>query len=380
MGSTSWFSRVVVLGATSIAIGILWDISWHRTIGRDTFWTPAHLAIYLGGVLGGLTCGWLVIRTTFLASPAEQAGAVRVWGFRAPFGAWVSIWGSLAMITSAPFDNWWHEAYGLDVKILSPPHCVLAAGMWAVVLGGLLLVLREQNNALPDQVAPGRWLFIYAAGVLLVMASVFLIEYSFPNQQRTNPFYTMSAATYPLYLLGMARPAKFRWAATMIAGVYMLMVAAMAWTLPLFPGQPQLGPIYNRVDHFVPLPFPLLLVVPAFGIDLVRGWIGHGRGWKRDWLLVLLSAVVFLVLFLIAQWVFSRFMLTSAADNWFFAGDRHWGYTDRPGEWRKQYWSETWPRWNPPLTARGLAIALLLAITSARIGLSLGNWMSKVRR
>src|SRR2546422_9886753 len=23
--------------------------SWHRSIGRDTFWTPAHLAIYLAG-------------------------------------------------------------------------------------------------------------------------------------------------------------------------------------------------------------------------------------------------------------------------------------------------------------------------------------------
>src|SRR5262245_10781690 len=27
----------VLVGGTAIAIGILWDISWHRTIGRDTF-------------------------------------------------------------------------------------------------------------------------------------------------------------------------------------------------------------------------------------------------------------------------------------------------------------------------------------------------------
>ena len=70
----------VLLGGTSIAIGILWDISWHRTIGRDTFWTPAHMAIYFGGLLGGLTCGWLVIRTTFFGSEAEkghQAGGQR---------------------------------------------------------------------------------------------------------------------------------------------------------------------------------------------------------------------------------------------------------------------------------------------------------------
>src|SRR5213082_2227122 len=111
-------SRLLVLGATSIVVGILWDISWHRTIGRDTFWTPAHMAIYLGGLLGGLTCGWLVIRTTFFATPQEQGGAVRLWGFRGPLGAWITIWGAIAMITSAPFDNWWHNAYGIDVKIL----------------------------------------------------------------------------------------------------------------------------------------------------------------------------------------------------------------------------------------------------------------------
>lgn len=378
--STSWVSRVVVLGATSIIVGILWDISWHRTIGRDTFWTPAHMAIYLGGLLGGVTAGWLVIRTTFFGTAAERAGAVRLWGFRAPLGAWVSIWGSFAMLTSAPFDNWWHDAYGLDVKILSPPHTVLALGMWAVVLGALLLVLREQNNAAPDQPAPGRWLFIYAAGVLLTMASVFLIEESFPNQHRNQKFYTMSAATYPLYLVGIARAAKFRWGATLIALGYMLITASMAWILPLFPGEPRLGPIYNRVNYFVPLPFPLLLVAPALALDLLRGWIGPDRGWIRDWLLVLLSAVAFLLLLCLTQWYFSGFLLSSAADNWFFAGDRHWGYTERLGEWRQQYWSETNPRWHKPATLAGMGIALLWAIGSARLGLWLGNWMAKVRR
>jgi hypothetical protein len=367
-------------GATSIVIGILWDISWHRTIGRDTFWTPAHMAIYLGGLLGGLTCGWLVIRTTFFASPDEQAGAVRLWGFRGPLGAWVTLWGSLAMLTSAPFDDWWHNAYGLDVKILSPPHTVLALGMWSVVLGALMLVLREQNLAPSDEPAPGRGLFVYASGVLVVMAGVFLIEHSFPNQQRTNAFYQMSAVTYPLYLLGMARASKFRWGATFIALIYMAIVAVVAWVLPLFPGQPRLGPIYNPVNHFVPLPFPLLLVVPAVAIDLIRQWIGHGRGRLRDWLLAVSAGAVFLALFFVTQWFFSAILLSPAGDNWFFAADRHWGYTEHLGDWRKKYWSETYPRWNPPVTAPGMCWALLWSVASARTGLWLGNWMARVKR
>src|ERR1051325_10506155 len=122
VGSVPWHVRLILLAATSAIVGVIWDISWHRSIGRDTFWTPAHLAIYLGGILAGVSCGWLGLRTTLAGPPEERAAAVGFWGFRGPLGAWVAIWGAIAMITSAPFDNWWHNAYGLDVKILSPPH------------------------------------------------------------------------------------------------------------------------------------------------------------------------------------------------------------------------------------------------------------------
>ena len=46
-------------------IGGQWDISWHRSIGRDTFWTPAHMAIYMCGIMAGLSCGYLILATTF---------------------------------------------------------------------------------------------------------------------------------------------------------------------------------------------------------------------------------------------------------------------------------------------------------------------------
>src|ERR1041385_760858 len=66
--------------AVSVVVGVVWDISWHRSIGRDTFWTPAHLAIYLGGVVAGASCGWLVLRTTFPAAPGEPAAGLGLLG------------------------------------------------------------------------------------------------------------------------------------------------------------------------------------------------------------------------------------------------------------------------------------------------------------
>jgi len=111
--------------------GVHWDISWHRSIGRDSFWTPAHVDIYFCGVLAGISCGYLILSTTLQAASPLRKSSVTLWGFRGPLGAFLAAWGGIAMLTSAPFDDWWHAAYGLDVKILSPPHMVLAAGMIA---------------------------------------------------------------------------------------------------------------------------------------------------------------------------------------------------------------------------------------------------------
>src|SRR6187455_973867 len=104
--SVPWYFKLLVFGAMCIPVGALWDISWHSTIGRDTFWTPAHIVIQLGGIVPALLFAWLALRTTFWGSPDERASSVRIFGAWAPLGAWVTMWGAVAMATSAPFDDW----------------------------------------------------------------------------------------------------------------------------------------------------------------------------------------------------------------------------------------------------------------------------------
>jgi hypothetical protein len=137
---------------SSSAIGGVWDISWHKSVGRDSFWTPAHMLIYLCGVLAGITCGYLILATTLQKNSPMREASISMWGFRGPLGAFMCAWGGVAMITSAPFDNWWHGAYGLDVKILSPPHILLALGMTAIRFGTLVMVVAAMNRA---SIAPG---------------------------------------------------------------------------------------------------------------------------------------------------------------------------------------------------------------------------------
>ncbi|WP_433983574.1 hypothetical protein RBB78_21350 [Tunturiibacter empetritectus] len=78
------------LAVTSSSIGGAWNVSWHRSIGRDSFWTPAHMAIYVCGVLAAIICGYLILINTFGRTPKDSAATVNVLGFRAPLGAFIA--------------------------------------------------------------------------------------------------------------------------------------------------------------------------------------------------------------------------------------------------------------------------------------------------
>src|SRR5215510_4346816 len=136
-----WYLWCSALAVTSAYLGGHWDIAWHRSIGRDTFWSPPHVLEQVAAAVAGLFCGWRVLYTSFAGTDQDRAAAVRWWGlFYGPLGGWICIWGTIAMISSAPFDNWWHAAYGLDVKILTPPHAFLALGMITVQLGAMIMM------------------------------------------------------------------------------------------------------------------------------------------------------------------------------------------------------------------------------------------------
>src|SRR5580700_445169 len=365
-----WSIYSVLFASTSVILGVIWDISWHRSIGRDTFWTPAHMAIYLGGIVAGLTSGWVALRTTFAGSDADRGTAVRFWGFRAPFGAWVCIWGAFAMVTSAPFDDWWHNAYGLDVKILSPPHMLLAAGIAAIQCGAMLMALAWQNRAVGDRGHLGR-LYLLGAGLLLLLVATVATEHTQRWGMHQSHFYQVSAGLFLFFIIAASRASVARWPATTVALVYTVLMLFMLVLMPLFPAQPLLGPIYVHVDHFMPTDFPLLLIVPAFALDLV---LQPARGRINDWVLALLASAVFLVTFLAVEYPFANFLMTPWARNWFFVSDRM-PYTIDPSMQAR------WYRLNPPdRLAVGLPIALVIGYASARCGLWWGNWMSRVQR
>ena len=378
--SIPWPLYAVVVASTCIVVGLIWDISWHRTVGRDTFWTLAHVLEQVAAVIAGLSCGWLVLRTTFAGSEAERASSVRFWRFfQGPLGAWVCIWGTLMMITSAPFDNWWHNAYGLDVKIISPPHTVLASGMIAIQIGAILMTVAAQNRQDSENQQLYRLMYAYAAGILVTMlVTVIQEEASVGNHMHASRFYIITGWLIPLFLIGLARASRLRWPATTITAIYMLISLSMMWILQLFEATPMLAPIYNPVTHMVPPPFPLLIIVPALAVDLIMRKFGRGNDWK----LAGVIGLVWVAIMVIVHWFWGEFLLSPAARTFLFAADQ-WSYNDRLGPWRYEFWGrdvDAAGRWSPLLFLKGLAIAAVLSMLATRISLLLGNGLARVKR
>jgi hypothetical protein len=370
--SVPWYVWCSVAAVTSAMVGVHWDISWHRSIGRDTFWTPAHLAIHACGVLAGIACGYLILATTFSRESPLRAASVRIWGFRAPLGAFIAAWGGIAMLTSAPFDNWWHDAYGLDVKILSPPHMVLAAGIAYVEVGALILILGYMNRASEDQRGGLLALFLYVGGMLLVVDMILEMELTSRVVMHTAYFYRVVATGVPLILAGVARAARYKWAATAVAGVYSVFVLLLSWILPLFPAEPKLGPVLYQVTQFIPPEFPLLLIVPAIALDLLwqrtEGW----GAWKQS----LVSAPVFLVTFAAVQWPFATFLNSPLARNWFF-GSMYFGYNTNPQSLYARF--QFLPQAGPAFW-QDAALALAISVFLFRLGRSAGDGLRRIQR
>jgi hypothetical protein len=335
------------------------------------------MAIYACGVLAAISCGYLVLFTTFRKPAAMVASSVEIFGFRAPLGAFIASWGGIAMLTSAPFDNWWHNAYGLDVKIVSPPHTLLMLGVFAVSVGTLIMLLGAMNRA--EQAGNSatarhlQWLVLYVGGLMVVFQMFFRMEYTWDVYLHGSGAYQAMAIGMPTLLAVLWVASRNRWACTWATLIYTVFLEGAVLILPLFPAEPKLGPVFQQVTHFIPPKFPILLIVPAVVLDLL--W-SHTRAWK-PWLIALVSGPAFLISLLAVEWPFADFLMTKSAANRFF-GTTYFGYPEPPTSF------DVLRRFVDPeqgaVLIGGLGLAIVFAILSTWLGIAMGRWMRAIQR
>ncbi|MFN3848052.1 MAG: hypothetical protein ACK4NY_01430 [Spirosomataceae bacterium] len=377
---------VGVVCSMAVILGIIWDIAWHMSIGRDGLFSPPHVVVYIGAATAGIFSGYQVLKTSFWGNDFEKSRMVHFWGvFYSSLGGLFCIWGGLAAITSAPFDDWWHNTYGLDVQIFSPPHTVLLMGLMSVQLGAMTSVLSilnrkdyistltaEQNQKRETRL---KWMFILTAGFLLTTLYTFMFEFLGRWNMHTGLFYQIGSSVLILALVSAPRASRMKWGTTYIAITYMIFFWLINATLRLFPAEPLLGPINNPITTYQTMGFPLVLVVPALVLDIVRNRFAH----LNDWLLSVVLATAYLVVFFVFNYYWGYFIHESVyARNWFF-GSHNWSFDNDP-TWDGLYKFGEWSTKGLANWAKELGIALALGIISTRIALLWGKWMQKVVR
>ncbi len=188
------------------------------------------------------------------------------------------------------------------------------------------------------------WLSLYVLGMILVAALMLVFEFTHRVFLHLAVSYRSICILTPVVLAIASRTTRLRWAATIVAGVYTAFVLGMLWILPLFPAQPKLGPVLHEVTQFIPGGFPLLIMVPAFVLDLLWPRMADWSRWQQS----LVLGSLFFVVLVAVEWPFADFLQSPAARNAFF-GSAYLDYNQSPQSYAATY------RFLPPESASGVS-------------------------
>jgi hypothetical protein len=251
---------------------------------------------------------------------------------------------------------------------------VLILGLMAIRFGAVVLILGEMHRAEGVLRRKLQALLLYTFMYLLGVAIAVFQEYTFTDYMHSALFYLLLSLFAPMFLVAVAQVSEFRWASTAIAGIFTTLNLMFLWLLPLFRAEPKLGPVYHHVTSFIPPPFPLLIVVPALALDLLRPRLQTWNRWRRS----AAFGGVFLGTFVAVQWPFANFLQSPAARNWVFGTQYFPFFVPLTDNWVRYVFTQV-ESGAPEFWFR-MALTLAIAILSARAGLSLGGWMRRVRR
>ena len=365
-----WLVATCAFAAAAIMyIGWHWDISWHRSIGRDTALTLPHLAIYASLILSFVASAVLVLDYTF--GRRRSSPAIRVLGFRAPSGAFLTLWGLALQGAAIVFDLWWHDAYGLDLGIFSPPHYAIMIGGTALI-GGLFLLVLRQANALRDS---GRDRVALRMGVgfagLALVGQVIGFDPAYgPSASASLAMIVSASLAVPFLLSAIDAWSGNRWASVAASLVYAAFMIALMQIFQLFPATPKFGPVYVDPERLLPPAFPLPIVAPALAIALAFPIVERRlRGILRS----LAHGVVFALALALAGRLQAAWLASPGGDNRFFAGRA-------PGSAFQADYLPTSVVAADGRTVTVLLVAALLAALSAWIGARAGKWLRAMVR
>ena len=234
-----------------------WDAAEHAQGAVDRFWYPPHFGIYFSLLAAALLAG--VGLTLILRTPGGMAGKLR----QNAALVFVVVANGLN-VTAAPFDAWWHTAFGIDLTVWSPPHLHLLIGTVMAGLGCAVYFLDDDPVHAPlrplRSLAGRQALTVFALLLALLLGSYIFLEYegglrSFDVLRRPRWAYPILWSAYTLFMLALCAAATRRIGmVTLLAALYGVARLGVVWLdRALF-------------DYEGMLAYPL--IVPALAFDL----------------------------------------------------------------------------------------------------------------
>jgi hypothetical protein len=360
----------LVIGAlTALALvgafGNAWDLFWHIAIGRDSFWIPPHTMMYVAIGLSGLIALAVVLADTLRRADGLSA----MLGFRAPLGFYILGLGVLQTLLAAPFDDYWHRRYGVDVSVWSPPHLIGFSGAMVMLCGLIIAATSERQRALPLSPRQERAFFLLL-GLLLALAVRWI---TFLNSTTVLLSWELEFDRYSL-----ARPWAPWWG--LVAGLCMTWIFATsarclpgraAWVLPLAVFVLTLA---LRVLEYVVGAVGFGLTLPWRGETLDDGfrWFYHDYD-KGIWVSTFVLAAPALAIAWLGwagrRWGAARFGLAGGLATGLLLAAQF--LVLRP--------IMDLPRLSPAVQAQVLAITLAASVAGGVVGALQGDWLARFR-
>jgi hypothetical protein len=199
---------IAVGGAILALAGGYWDDAWHTERGRDDFLIAPHIAIYGGVMLVGGALAAAILRS---ARRHGITGALRV-----PTIALATT--SVAVtLASGPIDNAWHEAFGRDAVIWSPPHMLGIVG--TICLGAAILAETHGRH---------RRLHVVTAALVLAGANFVVVEYDTDVPQFDELWYLpVLAVSVAVAFAMIGATASRSWVRSEAAGLHLVFVLVL---------------------------------------------------------------------------------------------------------------------------------------------------------
>jgi len=197
---------LVFVGGGVGMFGLYLDTAWHRTLGRDTFWSLPHLLMYGGGMAAYASAvGGIALASRF-GSEAFGGPVLGRRRLRFPLGFTVALVGTLVIIAAVPVDGWFHWTYGTDVLVWSWPHMQLLLGAALADVGILLALAAQRGRGWFGR--PSVWPLAMTLVVVDLVQRVHygLAHYTQVPETRTPDFYPLLVAlSVPALLVTAAR-------------------------------------------------------------------------------------------------------------------------------------------------------------------------------